>query len=1066
MPRFKHPLRLMMPELATTAEHPPGRSSVKWLIAALGYLALGALGISFAIAPGYASPIFPAAGFAVAILLWSDRRAWPGIWLGSFVLNLGIGWLHGDLSWRSVPIAAGIAGGSMAQGLFACWLVARCAECRWQTMEADRDILRTLALAGPAACLISATTGVTVLYATGVVSATEYLYAWFNWWSGDTLGVLVMLPITLALLYRRSPPWSSRMATLVLPMLFALVLVGSAFYAVSQWEFSRQKLSIQAHGEALANRLAQRLIAHQEALAALQRLIEVTPDMSYRQFGYFTRITLKDNPDIFALSVNPYITAAQRPVFERDMARKTAMPEFAIKERDSERRLIRAANRPDYVAVGYIAPLQGNLAAVGFDINSEPIRHDAIQRAMQSGELAITAPIQLVQENRQRVGVLLLKPTYPEREVSSAAIKNNAVLTGFAVGVVKVDEMVEIATREIAIPGLVFQVDDAAAPRDKAAVFRSGSAASVRDDSYVWQKSIAIADRQWTLTLTPTTDYLQRQRHWAALAVGAAGLTLAALLQMLLLGSTGRTAIVQRKVREQTVDLELARNAAEKASQLLNEAVSSIAQGFTIYDENDRLVHCNETYLQFYETSRDLIVIGATFEEIIRRGAERGQYTVAIGRVDEWVAERVRQHQNANGEVIEQQLTDGRWLMIVEYKTPSGYIAGNRIDITARRRAEAVICDRTEQLNAIFTLSPDGFISFNQLHRVKYVSPAFSSLTGLEEAQVVGLDEAAFTEKLASRCIPTARFRGVDTLLLSGAAGESSEARHQRFELSGPGGRVLEVSLRRSDAETVSQILCFRDITHETEVDRMKSEFLSTAAHELRTPMASIYGFAEVLLMQELDEATRHELVDIIYRQSELMAKIINELLDLARIEARRGKDFVLEAVVLDQLVTEAVSGYKVPEDRAAPIMLPPAMPMYVKVDRSKMQQAVTNLISNAYKYSPGGGAVSIGFVVAADDGRVGIQVSDHGIGMTPAQLARICERFYRADTSGKILGTGLGMSIVKEIVELHGGELEFASKVGAGTTVTVWLPGAGIPSNLTPHGNLPSATGHQGTSS
>jgi signal transduction histidine kinase len=87
--------------------------------------------------------------------------------------------------------------------------------------------------------------------------------------------------------------------------------------------------------------------------------------------------------------------------------------------------------------------------------------------------------------------------------------------------------------------------------------------------------------------------------------------------------------------------------------------------------------------------------------------------------------------------------------------------------------------------------------------------------------------------------------------------------------------------------------------------------------------------------------------------------------------------------------------------------------------------------------------------VKSPDDGdvppRIGIRIADHGIGMTPEQLAHVCERFYRADTSGKIPGTGLGMSIVKEIVDLHGGDLEITSKVGAGTTVTIWLPARSV---------------------
>jgi len=117
---------------------------------------------------------------------------------------------------------------------------------------------------------------------------------------------------------------------------------------------------------------------------------------------------------------------------------------------------------------------------------------------------------------------------------------------------------------------------------------------------------------------------------------------------------------LENRVAERTREFQESRLAAEKASGLLRESVDSIAQGFTIYDENDRLVLCNETYLSFYEASRDLIIPGNTFEQIVRRGAERGQYQEAIGRVDDWVRHRVAQHQAADGKSIEQQLGDGR----------------------------------------------------------------------------------------------------------------------------------------------------------------------------------------------------------------------------------------------------------------------------------------------------------------------------------------------------------------------------------------------------------------------
>ena len=110
------------------------------------------------------------------------------------------------------------------------------------------------------------------------------------------------------------------------------------------------------------------------------------------------------------------------------------------------------------------------------------------------------------------------------------------------------------------------------------------------------------------------------------------------------------------------------------------------------------------------------------------------------------------------------------------------------------------------------------------------------------------------------------------------------------------------------------------------------------------------------------------------------------------------------------------------------------------------MHQVLLNILSNAYKYSPQGGDVVVRYCTessAETPSRVGVEVQDQGIGMTAEQVLRVCERFYRADSSGQISGTGLGMSIVKEIVDLHGGDVEVQSQPGVGTTVRVWLPPA-----------------------
>ena len=346
-----------------------------------------------------------------------------------------------------------------------------------------------------------------------------------------------------------------------------------------------------------------------------------------------------------------------------------------------------------------------------------------------------------------------------------------------------------------------------------------------------------------------------------------------------------------------------------------------------------------------------------------------------------------------------------------------------------------------DQLKIIFALSPDGMVTFDDQHRVQYVNPAFTQLTGLAPDAVLAQSDSEFSRQMARLCLPGAGLPALSTI-----DGTGPITRHV-IELDNASHGVLEVALRESLAPGVSHILFLRDITLETEVDRMKSEFLSTAAHELRTPMASIYGFSEVLLTQELDPASSKEFLSIIFKQSELMASILNELLDLARIEARRGKDFVFENIPVFALVDKVVHEFKLPAGRAAPILINPDAPLSILADLKKAQQALLNVLSNAYKYSLTDTTVRIELLDSPPDAStapvVGISITDQGIGMTPAQQARVFERFYRVDKSGKIPGTGLGMSIVHEIVELHHGRIELSSTLGVGTTITLWLPAA-----------------------
>jgi signal transduction histidine kinase len=346
----------------------------------------------------------------------------------------------------------------------------------------------------------------------------------------------------------------------------------------------------------------------------------------------------------------------------------------------------------------------------------------------------------------------------------------------------------------------------------------------------------------------------------------------------------------------------------------------------------------------------------------------------------------------------------------------------------------AELRQRTADITALFELSPDGFVILRDARSgdrssalVEHVNPAFERLTGLAAESVVGRDAAALEDLLARRCLREA----------DNAAAADSD----RLRLVVPEHRILQRGLLENET---ARFYYYRDITREAEVDRMKSEFLTTAAHELRTPMVSILGFTELLLERGFDEAMRREMLETVFRQTRLLVDMVNELLDLARIESRQGKDFRLTpqplGAIVDAAVKSALPGSEVDRLRLAM----PDDTCQVVADAEKTRQALVNVLANSRKYSTPGTPITVDLTdEGGPEGCIGIRVTDAGIGMTREQLARACERFYRADTSGNIPGSGLGLSIVKEIVALQNGRLDLASEIGVGTTVTIWLPRA-----------------------
>ena len=256
--------------------------------------------------------------------------------------------------------------------------------------------------------------------------------------------------------------------------------------------------------------------------------------------------------------------------------------------------------------------------------------------------------------------------------------------------------------------------------------------------------------------------------------------------------------------------------------------------------------------------------------------------------------------------------------------------------------------------------------------------------------------------------------------------------------------QVQTAAVRSEDQHNWGIVAIFNDITEIRSIDRMKTAFVSTVSHELRTPLTSIKGFITSLLQDTenfYDKETVHEFYTIIDQECERLIRLINDLLNVSRIEAGRALDLNPSPVKISNVIDKVVLAQKSYTDKHEFIIkLEPDMPTIV-ADIDKVDQILTNLMNNAVKYSPQGGKIEI--TGKKVDGGIQIGISDEGIGIPKEHLAKIFDRFHRIDNrdTRKAGGTGIGLYIVKNLVEAHGGRVWAESEVGKGSKFIFELP-------------------------
>lgn len=489
-------------------------------------------------------------------------------------------------------------------------------------------------------------------------------------------------------------------------------------------------------------------------------------------------------------------------------------------------------------------------------------------------------------------------------------------------------------------------------------------------------------------------------------------------------------------LRQRVSEIERLQTDCQRTAQALHESEKRFALFMQhlpgaafIQDSEGRLVYANDVALKTF---------GLDAKEVIGRPLSEIFPSEKAGK---WVEEDREILLGAKPlsyeETVEQEAGRSHWLT---YKFPIlgegmlPMVGGVAIDISAHRRDE----EQLRKLSRAVEASPALVMITDADGVIEYLNPKSQSITGYAPEELLGRNAAELGEQGAEE------MQAMWTVLNAGQEWRG-EFRNRRKSGEFYDEASSISSIRDASGKVTHYVKVAEDVTPLREMDRIKREFLATAAHELRTPLTSVMGFAELMMESEesgrFDPDQRREFLAEIYSKGEVLNTIIDNLLDIGRIEA--GRPIHLEAALCDLqgAFAKVVGHYRVqaPGHRIEPFLPERALPEFL-ADRNRMEQVLENLLSNAVKYSPNGGRIRL--TCAPDGDFYRFELADEGVGMTPEQVSRVFDKFYRADASHTaVSGWGLGMSIAKQIVEGHGGRIWVESEPGRGTVVQFTLP-------------------------
>lgn len=640
--------------------------------------------------------------------------------------------------------------------------------------------------------------------------------------------------------------------------------------------------------------------------------------------------------------------------------------------------------RAEYHSVIYLEPLDArNKAAIGFDMFTEPVRRTAMERARDTGTAAATGRVTLKQEidEQKQAGILIYVPVYRGGQIPSTVAERQAALVGFIYSPFRADDLLQGIFSNESYRSIDFRIFDGTQVLDENVLHHSARAHGINNSS---------TSPRYTATTTLdvagrtwSIDFASRPEFDQVSGTRLVPLVPigGALISFLLFGVTWSQA--------------RARQAAERAAFELSESQTALREADRrALVEYERLLLRITVLAQALGTARDLVTVFRALRDFTL--ASVPCIGIFISLYDP--RRNVRTAAYAWGEGAEIDIS----------QLPPMPVTNEGPNSRAVRTGEIVI---TDDYQAVLAQPGNPGIKVGadngRMPRSSLVVPmsVMNRIVGTVDIQSYAL--AAYKE-------------------------EHSTAIRMAANLAA----VAIENVRLFEHENKARMMA-------EESNRMKDEFLATVSHELRTPLTSIIGWAHLLSSGALDREATARAIETIERNAKAQAQIIDDILDVSRIIT--GKlHFTAEAIELVDVVEQAINAVR-PAAEAKQIRLETIVgeqPTTVSGDANRLQQIVWNLLANAVKFTPAGGRVQARLERTGSD--VEIIITDTGEGINPEFLPYVFDRFRQADasTTRQHGGLGLGLSIVRHLVELHGGTVQAESLgEGHGASFKVRLP-------------------------